>query len=938
MRRQQLINKLLSADRKTAQLSLIRQNPGLIRLELARELKNTYYGSWTTAPQKTRNAAAALEILANYLREDEVDALAKWVRGIAHLTDGKIEKAVESLDAAASVFLKIGLEHPAAQTKVAKLIALALLGTYDEALRTGKQALVIFAKYRDELAAGKVEKNLGNIMARRGNETAAEKFYLAARRRFVKLKDKSELAMCDNSLANTYAELNAFRQAEIYYAKALESAQQAKMSVTEAEIEASMGNLALFRGRLDDALRYLELSRQRFEALDMPHQTAIAELEMADIYLEINLVEEAFPIYEKVSDSLKRLKLRGEEARARGNYGRAAMAKNMPRRARAELSRAYKLYRAEKNPAGAANVKLTQVDLEIRQTNYAAALKLVVEAKALLAKTANPRPKILAGWLHGEIMRILQKNNSAQKVLNAALAQANNFEQTGLAQMCLVSLGQLALQTDDKKAAEKYFKKAVRSIETIREPLAAKEFRMTFLANKLAPFEGLAKLYLETGDLKNAFLLIEKSKARTLSENLDGSNGNKRATTTKLDKELANLREELNWFYSRLNRAEASEVESIWKEVNRREVKITSLLRRIESTQSKTDKRAKAKQNSRQQNVLELLQSKLGPQRVLIEYVSIDGRISALIVREKTIDLVTNITTEKEVVALLENFQFQIDALRFGTDSLQPFMSGLKKRADFYLQSLHAKLLDPLSPLIGELDLVVVPNGVLHYVPFHALHDCEKYVVENRSVAYAPSATVWAKLRQKPSKQIRRPLLMAHADEHIPLVEKEVAAIRRTLTNAKTFVGKKATFAAFANAASKSDLIHLACHGQFRPDNPMFSSLHLADGWVTVRDLVAKRIPAQLVTLSACETGINEVFAGEELLGLTRGFLSAGTRSLIVSLWAVNDVAATKMMPRLYKLIKGGDVPAAALRTVQLEMIGRGAHPYAWAPFFYIGP
>lgn len=937
MRLKRLIDILLNTNARARQHALIKANSGLIDLGLARKLKDTYYDSWTTAPQRTRNAATALEIVIDFVPLPEVTALANWVRGIADLTDGKLENAVDSLDRAASVFAKIGLEHDAAQTKVAKLIALALLGKYDEAVRTGKQALAVYKRYGDELAAGKVEKNLGNIMARRGNERAAEQYYLAARKRFVKLKNKSELAMCDNSLANTYAETNSFRQAEIYYAKALSSAQQAHMSVTEAEIEASMGNLALFRGKLDEALRYLELSRQKFDELGMPHQTAIAELEIADIYLEINLVDEAFVIYRKVSDSLSRLKLRGEEARARANFGRAAMAKNLPRKARAELGRSYELYRAEKSPAGAAHVKLIEIDLEIKQKNYAAAAELVREAKTLLAKHANPRPRILADWLHGEVLRNLRRTKPAERILVETLKKANEFEQSGLAQTCLVSLGRLALQRDDWRDAENYFARAVKLIETMRAPLAADEFRMTFLANKLAPFEALAGLYLKTGRLRQAFLTIEKAKARTLSENLDGTVRPKRGPATHLEKELDGLREELNWFYSRLNRAEPHEIRNIWQEVNRRETKITTLLRRVDSLNAKVDTKAGRKNALRGRDVLESVQNSLGDQRALVEFVTTDGKISALVVRERTIDLVSDVSTETEVHALLDGFQFQLDALRYGTTHLGPFIPALKKRADHYLQSLYEHLLRPLEDFVGGGDLVIVPTGVLHYVPFHGLHDGKSYVVEKRCVRYAPSATVWSKLRQMRSRPVKSSLVMAFADERIPLVENEVAAIRRTLAGAKSFVGRKATFRAFSDAASGADLIHLACHGQFRPDRPMFSSLHLADGWVTVRDLVAKRMSAELVTLSACETGISDVFAGEELLGLTRGFLSAGARSLIVSLWAINDKAAQEIMPLLYKRMISGLSPAEALRKVQSDAISRGLHPALWAPFLYIG-
>ena len=158
-----------------------------------------------------------------------------------------------------------------------------------------------------------------------------------------------------------------------------------------------------------------------------------------------------------------------------------------------------------------------------------------------------------------------------------------------------------------------------------------------------------------------------------------------------------------------------------------------------------------------------------------------------------------------------------------------------------------------------------------------------------------------------------------------------------TITKPTTFTGKRATFSAFQENASEADIIHLACHGQFRPDNALFSSLHLADGWVTVRDVTANRLRAQLVTLSACETGLNEIFAGEELLGLARGFLAAGAGSLILSLWTVNDAATSRLMADVYRNLQRGETIAASLRVAQVKFIKNGEHPYFWSPFFVIG-
>ncbi len=123
------------------------------------------------------------------------------------------------------------------------------------------------------------------------------------------------------------------------------------MIVTQAEIEASMGNLFLFRAKFDQALKFLELSRQKYEKLEMPHQMAVAELEIADAYLELNLVSEAFELYEKTVETLANLKMQGEEARARVNHARAAIALGKKELAKQELEKSAKLYQAEKNLA-----------------------------------------------------------------------------------------------------------------------------------------------------------------------------------------------------------------------------------------------------------------------------------------------------------------------------------------------------------------------------------------------------------------------------------------------------------------------------------------------------------------------------------------------------------------------------------------------------------
>ena len=940
MLHRELAEKLIAAGNEAERKSLLVKNKEQADTKLAVALKEICYEVWTTEPTGAQKAAQALKSLLKFNPDGgEREALFFWVSGISDLTRGRLESSVASLDKSAALFRKVSREYESAQTQVAKLVPLALLGRYEDTVENGKDALKIFEKCGDHLAAGKIEMNLGNTASRQGRYVDAKRFFLAAQKRFARIGDKVWLTMCENNLAIVYSALNDFRKAERLYAEALKDAREAKMLVTEAEIEASMGNLATFRGKYDEALRFLELSRQKYEELKMPHQTAIAELEIADIYAELNLAEEAFEIYRKITDRLEKLKLRSEEARARANFGRVAAYLKARGIAHKQLKKAARLYLAEKNKIGAAIVKLIETNLELGAKNFENALHLAEEAERLLEASESVRHKLAANWLKGEALMNLGKFEQAENLLEKSFIEAIKQEQPNPAQIILNSLGKLALQTGNLRQAEKYFKKAVRMIETLRSPLAAEEFRMAFLADKLAPFENLAKIYLAENKLKKAFLMIEKARARSLAESLDDSfsHFDKSSVPVKLSKKLETLREELNWFYSRLNRAADAEVENLQHEAKKREKEISDVMRQIESVKSVASPNVQRFGLNGQDDNFKRLQNLLGSQKALIEFINFDGKISAFVITDRKIRFIADLVDEREVVSLLEDLRFQFGVLRYGAKVLEKFMSELKKRTDSHLQKLYKKLIEPLVPFIGNRDLVIIPVGSLHYVPFQALHSGEQYLIETREIVYSPSATVWAVLNEKTVEKVEKALLVGFADEKIPFVHREIKALQKIFKRAKILTGEKATFATYTGNAPKFDVLHLACHGQFRAENPLFSSLHLADGWVTVRDICSQKLQANLVTLSACETGLNKIFAGDEILGLARGFLSAGASSLVLSLWTVSDEATTDLMKDFYKSLQRGAGVSASLRFAQNNFIKRNQHPYFWSPFALIG-
>jgi tetratricopeptide (TPR) repeat protein len=933
MNRAELTKKLAGAKTAAERDRLLADNARLADEKLALALKDLCYATWTSEPTMAQRAAAALKSLYKFKPAENIRPFSLWVSGIADLTRGKLESAIGNLDHAAGAFLKLSREQDAAQTRVARLIALALLGRYDEAVQTGEQALKVFKKYGDELAAGKVEKNLGNIVSRQDLHLKAEKYYLSARKRFVNTGEKSEQIMAENGLAITYTHLNDFRRAEKFFAEALRNAQTGNMLLTEAEIEASMGNLALFRGRYDEALRFLELSRRKYEELGMPHQTAVAGLEIADIYRELNLTREALDIYAEVSETFSRLKLQGEEARARANFGRAAAALGLTAAARSNLKKSARLYEREKNKTGAGATMLIEAGLEIAQNNPKKALAIVREAEKLLASSESLRHKLASGLLKAEALGRTGHRMRSEKLLVDTVKEAEVQEQSNIVLAGLNSIGKLARARGDNKTAKEYFKKAVALVERLRAPLAAEEFRMAFLANKLEPFENLASIYIEESDFREAFLYTEKAKSRALAEIL-GQDGEiiQAEISPAASNKLAHMREGLNWYYSRLGRAGDAEIGKLQDQIKLREKEIAVLMRRIEST---LGARGKTSQTGID---LKGLQNRLGVNQALVEFVEHEGIFSAFVIDGKAVSFAGDLAHGEEIIKLLEGLHFQFGAMRYGATVPKKFIADLKNRADVYLQKLYDLLIRPLESCTGGgRGMVIVPAGALYYVPFHALHDGSSYVVESCEVVYSPSAAVWQALQEKPHRNPKNALLMGFADDAIPLVNREINTLKKILPRHLSLTGKDATFTAYIKNAPRFDLLHLACHGQFRPENPLFSSLHLADGWITVRDICAQRLRAGLVVLSACETGMNKIFAGDEILGLARGFLSAGASSLVLSLWTVSDEATSRLMKRFYENLQLGQGVAASLRIAQIEFIKRGEHPYLWSPFAVIG-
>ena len=287
---------------------------------------------------------------------------------------------------------------------------------------------------------------------------------------------------------------------------------------------------------------------------------------------------------------------------------------------------------------------------------------------------------------------------------------------------------------------------------------------------------------------------------------------------------------------------------------------------------------------------------------------------------------------------MLQRLSAQWDRFRAGQAFAERHAALLEQSAKRLLTTLYEAIFKPIEPFIsGVSRLIVVPYGLLHQVPFHALFDGTQYLVERFTMSYAPSATVHTICQQRVSPSTGRALVVGVADELIPSARSEALGVARSLGEVTLLLDDKATLATVRDSAPGCEVVHLACHGLFRSGNPMFSSLKLHDGWLLALDALELDLQGALVTLSACESGRSQTLSGDEIVGLMRAFLGAGAASMAVSMWLVQDEATAALMQTWYGHMRRGMGRAEALRVAQLALKSKFAHPYYWGPVMIVG-
>ena len=339
----------------------------------------------------------------------------------------------------------------------------------------------------------------------------------------------------------------------------------------------------------------------------------------------------------------------------------------------------------------------------------------------------------------------------------------------------------------------------------------------------------------------------------------------------------------------------------------------------------------------------------LPPGMALVEFSVLKDRTLAWVITEESFELVTLRIGEQPLESLVKELRSAI-------------IGGGGGGARLSAVRLYSLLIQPLLPWIGGRDLIVVPDRSLHLLPFAALVDpiTGRYLLEERAVAKAPSATLWVKALQRDRTLGQAALsgVLVAGDPAfdrevfqelaaLPEAEREAREVANVHPGARLLVGEQATKRAFLNEAPASSVVHLAAHARSSRESSLTSALLLAregddPGVLYAYEIYRMRFTAtRLVVLSACGTASGKVSGSEGVGSLARAFLAAGVPAVVGSLWDTQDQAAPDVLIAFHRRLSLGEDPLSALRGAQLDMLRRPnpgtLRPGLWAGFELIG-
>jgi CHAT domain-containing protein len=760
-----------------------------------------------------------------------------------------------------------------------------------------------------------------------------------------------------HQLANRYAEALEAYQASLMILKKTDD------KVSEGKTLNNIGVVYKSMGRYAEALGAYEASLQIKREMNDRAGEAGTQINIGVIYTYMGKYAEALEKFEASLKIKREIRDRKGEAGTLNDIGIIHRSTGRYAEALAAHEASLKISKEIGDRAGEARAQTGLGNIYASMSKYAEALAAYEASLKIDREMGDKVGEATALNNIGTIYQSTGRYEESLKAHETALKISDEFGDIDTTFRCYVNIGSLHRTQKQWKQAVHAYRQAIHLIERLRSQTQEHSLQTSFFEQYTPSYYYLIECLLELGSGRDEiFAVSEQVKARTLTDILQGGKVNvlKNMTTEERQKEQT-LNDNIivcSVALSRLqSRSDAKQeaIEAAKRKLNAAYAAHEDFLRTqfIAHPTLQTHRAQFAPVTLVQLNRTLFADE---PNTALLSYLIGDDEMLLFVVtRGKTAASPAALTVHRRPIK-----QDDLNQL------VEKFRGQCAKRDNTYpstARSLYQVLLAPAeSELTGKTHVVIVPDGVLHTLPFQALMDGQgRHVIQKFAVSYAPSATALVKMMERANRLKKPdanalPLLalgrpqFGEALDDLPATERQVKVIAR-LFNVPPIIGKDATKAKAKAHITKARYAHFATHGLLNEAAPMYSAIALTkgandDGRLYAREFIDMDIQTELVTLSACETALGQKVSGEGILGLTWALFVAGSPSSVVTQWTIKDESVSDLIVTFYQNLKSKAqnpkskiTKAESLRQGQLKMLQSRDynHPRFWAAFVLWG-
>jgi CHAT domain-containing protein/Tfp pilus assembly protein PilF len=831
------------------------------------------------------------------------------------------------------------------------------LGDLEAAQHWYERSLTLARSHDLPEAAATALVNLGNLATRAGDYQVGIAHYRQALAHYRSIGNRADVAFVLRSVGlletrrGDYAAATArLRESVTLYAQ---TGPPLELAGARRDLAAALSAM----GSVREALNELRRAGEGAPGGPIPAgELASLALSRADLALQLNDFAQAEHEYGRAEALFLAARDPGGRASALEGRGRLWLIKGDTVRAFDVLGRSAALAEAEGDTRQAALIRLIIGAAQAARDDTPAARATLTGAREALRQLSDPVGEAAALGELGRMERAGGNRFAAESLYREGLARLGRRSAPGVSWQLHEGLGRTLADEGAQSPAAVELQAAVADIEAVAYDFSLEDRRAAYRADKWGAYAALARIDLGLGRIGDAFGVSERLRARGMLDLLArGRVAEPLDSSGPLARREQDLRRRIAELTRRLESSSEAGVRGSEDEGAEASVTITGMLDRAQAEYAQLLSEMRERSPEYAAAVIgetegwKSVASRLEPTEVLIEYLLDDLGGVAFVVRRDTLVALTLDIGRAELAELVD-FARSTIVSQPGAAQVDAWKGPLRRLNDRLIRPVEAAGL-----LTHAERLVIVPYAELHYLPFAALidgdHD-DRYLIQRFEVVYAPSASVWVRLRNRSdlASQPQGILAAAPRASALPGTGAEVGSIRRLFGDRATLLlGAAASETAFRRAVPEYGIVHLASRGVLNKQNPLFSYIQLVsggedDGRLEVHEVFGLALAARLVVLSACETGLGsgalaDVPAGDDWVGLTRAFLLAGADNVLATLWQVDDRATARLMNEFYRSLTHGEDAASALATAQRRLLAtRGtATPLAWAGFALVG-